>query len=628
MAENNTNRTSLNPQLRLIRFIWDKRDSLEVLDFAPGFNLISDYSQTERTIILRLIRYAMGGSHNRIGDEIRQETKEVKLQFLAKGKLITTTRGFQHPDGKFSVVEDDSQKSLSPKEMGEFLLDLLDIPKVYYQRGQSKVLLSFNDLARSFVVDRDFSYTEMLSQVYPEQKKEVVKLMLGLTTQEIADLQEKIRGVEIDMQRLDSEMQGIESMLSEFNVGTLTEIDERRASLQETLEQIQKEENDLRKAIRTAASQKSQGEEYESEEYQTLSREFVEKRERLRDIDGEIAVLAKQVEEKSNLKALLESEVRKLERHTTSHYVLSSFTFSRCPRCLSPIDTGMRERENEGKCMLCARDIRAETEFETPAWNKSLADAKKSVQESDQLLAYYSNRSKILELEGQEIRQRIEWIQAELIHQTAEYVSPLVEDMSLINERRTNVRSELSQLKQEEKQRRYVDRMRTQVLPKMRQERNRLQEKLEELQMIRGRHNQRQEAFLSHFDSFMRQTASPHYSRCSWDEDENDACLPKINGEEHIKALIGPDLAISVLAFHYALLATKIKPPRFDTAHPGLLIVDEPEQQKMETSQYRRIMQLLVALSSEYSEEVQIIVAATDSEGFEDYLQPIIITKK
>jgi hypothetical protein len=64
----------------------------------------------------------MGGSHNRIDDEIMKITKEVRLEFQANDKLTSTRRGFEHPSGKFQIVQEGRQEfNLSPNEMGEFL---------------------------------------------------------------------------------------------------------------------------------------------------------------------------------------------------------------------------------------------------------------------------------------------------------------------------------------------------------------------------------------------------------------------------------------------------------------------------------------------------------------------------
>lgn len=619
MLPETSSTTQLHPRLRLIKFTWNKEQQTDTIEFVPGLNLFSGRDQNERTIILRLIRYAMGGSHSRIDEEIMKITKDVRLEFVANGKLITTRRTFEHPTGKFPLQEEGRpERSLNHNEMGEYLLEILEIPRVRYQTGDRRALLSFNELARAFVVDRDFSYTEIMAKVYPEPRKETIKLMLGLMTQEIADAEEELRAADLKVQRLNEEIRGIERLLTDFKVGTLLDIQERRNNLLKVLEVTQAEEDTLREEIQKAASEglSSKG----KEEYQDLHAELLSQRSRLSDIDSELAVLNKQTEEKTDLKSLLESEAQKIERHASSHYVLSTYTFSRCPRCLREISTEMRDREHEGECMLCSRPFQSEQESDTEAWNKSTADARKAVQEADQLLGYYASRSKALKQERIVTEERVIWLQDQLTRQTVRYVSPLVENLSLINERRAQLLKAIAGIELEDKQRRYADEMRDEVLPKLKRTRDEWREKMEELQIKRGKRRERIEAVLEHFTYFMRKTASAQFKSASWGETE---FLPQVNNQEYTKALSGFDLAISVLAFHYALLALKVKPPAFDTAHPGLLIVDEPQQQMMGSHQYRSIMKLLSELADTYQDEVQIVVASTDATGFEDYLQSI-----
>lgn len=625
MLSEQSDTTQLNPKLRLTKFTWIKERQTDTIEFVPGLNLLSQGDQTERTIILRLIRYAMGGSSSRIDDEIMKITKEVRLEFLANGKLMTTRRGFEHPTGKFPLIQEGHQEiHISPYEMGEFLLEALEIPRVRYQAGdrERRTLLSFNNLARAFVVDRDFSYTEIMAKEYPEPRKETVKLMLGLMTQEIADAEEEVRTADLKVQRLNEEIRGIERLLSDFSVGTLLDIQQRRNNLLKLLERTQAEEDALRERIQIAASQGpilSQG----KEEYQAMHNELLTQRSKLSDIDSELSVLNRQTEEKTDLKSLLEGEAQKIERHASSHYVLSTFTFSKCPRCLQEISTEMREREHEQECMLCGRSLQPGSEADTEAWNKALADAHKAVQEADQLLGYYFSRVQSLIQERGMIQERTDWLQTELTRQTVRYVSPLVEDLSLINERRAQFLKAMAAVDLEEKQRRYADEMRDKTLPELKRTRDEWRNKMEELQIRRGKRRERIEAFLEHFTYFMRKTASNQFKSASWNQTE---LLPQVNNQEYTKALSGFDLAISVLAFHYALLALKVKPPAFDTAHPGLLMVDEPQQQMMEPHQYRSIMQLLTELADAYRDDIQIIVASTDSSGFQNYSQLIHTT--
>lgn len=504
-------------QLRLLRFVWDRESQRDIVEFLPGFNLLGDRTQVERTIILRLIRYAMGGSHSRIDDSVMQATKEVSLEFLAEGQTISTSRGFEHPSGKFSVtVNGEPTRPMEPGEMSEFLLDLLGIPKVHYQRGQAKSSLSFNDLARTFVVDRDFSYSEMLAKMYPEPRKEAVKVMIGLTTQEIADAEEKIKETERKIDQLTKEIQGIERLLTDFEVGSLVEIEEKRNNLKQVLAAAQADEDALRQQIEHLATRSAGPPQYEAREYQTLREELIASREKVSRIESELAVLDRQIQEKSDLRTLLENEAHRLERHTASRFVLSTFTFSRCPRCLQSIDSTMRAQEEENKCMLCGRSFQPDSEYSEGAWNKALADARKAVQEADQLLFHYSSRKKALAAERSQLEQRVAWLQDELMRQTAVYVSPLVEELSLINERRTLALKALSELDLEERQRRYVIQMHDEVLPELERGRDKLEGRLRELETKRGRSIKRIQAFLEQFRAFMRQTASNQYRSASW----------------------------------------------------------------------------------------------------------------
>ncbi|MDD5368957.1 MAG: hypothetical protein PHQ40_07730 [Anaerolineaceae bacterium] len=351
--------SSLHPQIRLLSFRWDHEEKVEQIDFSPGFNIIGDRTQTERTVLLRLIRYAMGGSHSRIDNEIMNSTKRLQLELMANGQHIVMSRGFEHSSGTFPVlIEGQPERNLNPRDLGEFFLEILGLPKVYYDRNQSRTLLSFNDLARSFVIDRDFSYTDILAQMYPEPRKEVVKLMLGLTTQEIADIEEEIRTAENKIQRLTEEIRGIERLLSDFQIGSLIEIENRRTGLKSLPDKFLEQENGLRQTIEQAASQKTVVANYRGDEYQSLRNELIESRKRADVVENELAVLRKQSLEKSELKSLLEAEADRVERHTSSQSILSTFTFSRCPRCLQPITPVMRNQELDGDCMLCGRPLR------------------------------------------------------------------------------------------------------------------------------------------------------------------------------------------------------------------------------------------------------------------------------
>ena len=613
------------PHVRLVSFTWNREGRADEIEFTPGFNLIAGESQAERTTILRLIRYAMGGSHDRINTEIMQETKSVALEFLANGKRITTTRDFRHAEGRFAVsIEDEDTTAVNPREMAEFMLERLGIPKVHWESGERVALVSFNEIARAFVVDRDFSYGEILAKVPPGCRREIVKLMLGLTTQEIADVSEEIRQTQSRLQQLSHEIQGVERLLLDFNVRSLPEIEDARGDLLTQLHDVETRELDLRKKMQPTAMPETPEGPGVPGEYQSLSTELAVSRERLSETEADLAALARQIEDKADLKALLESEVRQLERRAASQHVLSTFTFSCCPRCLQPIEEGMRQREGAQLCMLCGRQLLPSEQFDADDWAKALQDARKVVQETEQLLCHYRDRRTASEGERQLIRERVAYIEAQLDRQMVAYVSPLVEDLSLVNEKRTQFVTALSALDLEEKQRRYTQRMQDEVLPELKTREGDLRYHLADLQQKLAQPHERISLFLDHLRGFMRAADSRGFRSAGWDD---DGFLPSINEQPHTKALSGPDLIICVLAFHYSLLAMKVTPPGACTCHPGLLVVDEPEQQLIADYQHRSIMRLFERLGEDYPLDAQIVVAATDTAGFESYTRPITATR-
>ena len=605
--------------LRLIDFTWQRDDGTEVVEFVPGFNLLSEKTQIDRTLILRLIRYAMGGSHSRIDKGIADVTKLVTVRLTANQKIVTTSRGFKHPDGQLRVQIDGEMRSLYPREVNALLVELLEIPQVRYQRGDVKTTLSFNDIARTFVIDRDFSYTQILAGMFPEERRLAVQVIMGLTTQEIADIEEKIADTSSEASKLIEQIKGIERLLNEFQIGSIEQLEQNSRTLKLQVNEFQEKEDSIRRIIReTAIGVERQ--DYSPSEYSGMREDFIKKRNQFAEIEKELSTLESEISVKEDLKELLAGELNKLERHATSQYVLSSFTFSKCPRCLRPLTVEMRERERKGDCMLCDRHLET-SDVTDEAWSKAVNETKTAVREAETLLELYRTRIEMLSLQRHEIGAEIDRLQKTMAEETTKYVSPLIEDLSILGHRRANLLSQLSEIKHQIRQRQYVDSMEQIELPRLREQLEELQLRLHELHVERNRRGSGVEAFLMHFRSFMRTTASDHFKTVAWDHSE---FLPLINDQDHTKTLTAYDLVICVLAFHYSLLAMKVMPPTVDTPHPALLIIDEPEQQKMRSEQFQSVMDHLVRLADDYEERVQIIVAATNKAGFENYIRPIV----
>jgi len=597
------------PQLRLLEFRWDHGQQL-VIPFSPGLMILHGTTQTERTIVLRLIRYAMGGSAGRIDEKVMRASEEVQLRFMANDELIRVVRSCQRPTGKFEVFDSQQRHEFTPTEMSAYLIDKLGLPKVYMPRSKRdgttyEVPLSFNDLARAMVVDRDISYASILSEVMPQPCKEVVKVIMGLTTREIAETENRLRVLETKRSQLKQEIVAIRSFLGSLDVPTLLEIEERRQNLLSLLAKMDAQEDVIREQVRTHMV--VSGPEAERRNmYETLRNELISKRRELEAYRREILNLTHQQQEKTDLRSVLEAEALRVSRHLSSQHIVSTYTFSQCPRCLQLIDQKMYDREVEGLCMLCGRSLDTHRQDIKP-WEKALREVTQTINEVNQLLDYYQQRKGELQKITPDLEDRVQWLEQELSRETDRYVAPIIEEMRLKTAERTAIERALSQLEYQERQRRYAIRLEDEVLPQAERELEEISARLERLQQERGSASDRYNAFLVHFRHFMRNVDLVHrFENASWNEKEQ---LPLINDQPYKKAVTGPDLAITVLAFHYALLAMSVAEPEVRTNHPKLLIVDEPEQQKMGKERYQQVMKLFGELALKYEEQIQVVIA-------------------
>jgi ABC-type molybdenum transport system ATPase subunit/photorepair protein PhrA len=63
-----------------------------------------------------------------------------------------------------------------------------------------------------------------------------------------------------------------------------------------------------------------------------------------------------------------------------------------------------------------------------------------------------------------------------------------------------------------------------------------------------------------------------------------------------------------------------IKEPKVKTGHPKLLIIDEPQQQKMGRERYLQVLNLFGKLAIENKEDIQILIA-TDTKDIPSNLK-------
>ena len=355
-----------------------------------------------------------------------------------------------------------------------------------------------------------------------------MKILTGATTPEIAEAENRLRELENKKGHLEQTIKGIRTFLASLEVPTLEEIIKLWREKETRLEELQAEEDELRQEVRSASSGRfpTDGESM----YEKLRTELISNRGEVRNLESERLDLIHQHQQKLDLKDEVEEEIRRIERHLSSKHVISTYTFSQCPRCLQEITNDMRAQEEEDLCMLCGRSF-STTENDTKAWEKTIRDAKQTIEEIGQLVDLYENRKSEISRELSALQQRIDHIEGQLSDETRRYVAPLVEQLKLASAERTQLERDLSRLEYQGKQRRYAIKLEEEALPQAEKDLEKVTLKLVELKKRIISPIDRSNAYMTHFRHFLRNvTLDLTLDSARWHEDEQ---VPYINGQHH-----------------------------------------------------------------------------------------------
>lgn len=601
----------LYPKLHLREFRWlDTENEKFTIPFSSGLTILHGQTQAYRTTILRLIRYAIGDDAKGIDKDFMDSLQTVELDFYANGEPIKVVRDCQHPAGMFDVYDSEHGQQFLKRNMSQYLLEKLDLPKIFLKNRteEGEVQnnpLSFYDIAKAMLIDRDISYAGILNEVYDTKRKETIRVMMGLTTPTIAEIENRERDLRADRLKLIQEISAIRTFLDEIDIPSLEDIDKNRQKLLTELAKLRVEEEQIRKQVKSVKSKDVQT------PYEALRTELVEKRRQYESAEQEVLNLQNQKQRMTELRDVLDAESRRINRHFVSKHVVSTYTFTHCPRCLQEITADMKKREAENNCMVCGRPIIIQ-EYDDAVWQKARRDSVQATKETIELLGNFDERVKNLNNQRNDLKKRIEWIHKQLTLEESNYVSPLVENITLNIAQITSIEKELSQLDYQKRQREYAIFLEEEKLPEVKLSLEKVTMELEAARRALGTTTERQNSFLTHFRKFMRKVKlEKSFESAEWDDKEQ---LPRINGQAYKSVMSGPDLAIAVLGFYYSLIAMPVANPRVFTNHPKLLIIDEPEQQKMGKERYHQVLQMLGQLALEYREDIQIVIATASED--------------
>lgn len=605
----NLDNYSYSNRLEIERFSWEYKNRTISLSFQSGFNILGESDPTMRTTVFRLIHYAMGGNIKWVKQEIRENSNNVVLEILTGDDEIILTRKCRNPKAEITIIDNRGLNRLDYVELSaEYLMQKLNLPKLIKKSKSRETRLSFNDLFRSFMVDRDISYSGILPGVPDKDRIQIMEIMLGFIDKETQKIQNERELKKKEIEQLEREIQSLKEFLGKIKVHPMKILEEREQKYKLKKEQLMKQEVELKRQIEQNTKNNI------GFIYDELRENLLEKKKILENVEKEKNIIKYQRKTKLDLKKRLQAELDKTRRHFSSESILSVFTFSICPRCLQEINGEMRERENQDMCMLCGRRFE-KRDFDMDSWKRALIDINQNLREIDELIDFYNQNEERLSSRIEPLKEEIRRIESEIEKEARGYVSASIEELGLLSSERVEIEKRLREIEIRKGEQKFVEKLEKKDVPNRGKE---LDDLRKEIEAIMEQRQPKTKSFISHFSEFMEKVVPDSFKFAEWDERD---FLPLVNGHYYKSEVSNYVLVSTILAFHYALLAMRFKKPRVDANHPGLLLIDEPKQQLIPKETYSEIMTLLRELAESHKDSIQIIIAATDIPlGMEKYV--------
>ncbi len=227
--------------------------------FQPGLNIIYGDSDTGKSSVLNLVNYCLGANKLELYSEIEIAGNVALLEIELRGKVYTIRRDIFDAKAEIEVfrsafenIEEVFPQYYSPNYsnegydgyFSEFLLKNMNIPITKVKQAPSKedskmITLSFRDIFKYLYLDQDQVgnkriFGDNFSRIV--KLRETFKLMNNVLDSNITELQQAISEKSSTRKEFNKKNLSITSFLRETKIGSLKELDERRRSIQESLE--------------------------------------------------------------------------------------------------------------------------------------------------------------------------------------------------------------------------------------------------------------------------------------------------------------------------------------------------------------------------------------------------------
>jgi hypothetical protein len=346
-------REALRTRIQRISLIGTERS----FQFEPGLNIVTGPITSGKTSLLRLCRGLFGGGLEDLPPEVRQHVNAIGGEIVIGETRYSVVRpNVTTSSAKVEVAGDGEAHRLPASQLDEtsaltynqWLLGKLGLPRLEVPSAPTRVEsvptpVSINDyflycdLTQDEIDNSVFGHRNQFKNI---KRKYVFEILYGLYSAKIANLQEELREVYIEIRQLQSQSKAFERFLTDTPWENRAALEESLANARDGLRELEVE---MTKAAQSAFELESSG-------VQVLRRQ-------LQAIEATLAELSRTRDhESSNLQQLrrlatqLETQSERLTRSIVADVYLTDFDFVVCPRCGASLDS---DRANPGKCYVC-----------------------------------------------------------------------------------------------------------------------------------------------------------------------------------------------------------------------------------------------------------------------------------
>lgn len=577
--------------------------------FREGINVVHGETGSGKTSLLELVKYVLGGNAS-LSQAVQEGVKSASVTVRLGESAYVFRRGVgetvlraEELDG--TVLEELAvNKRKHMRRASEFLLDATQLPRIKLssQRSGRHDPVSFWDYypyiyLRQAEIDR--SVVNHLDTWKDRKRKAVFELLLGLSSVEVAELR-NARDAAMDEHRTaQRELASIERFLDGLDLPSGEQLEQALTDIGESLDSAHEEMQELRKAGRIHT--------------QDLDARQSALREALQDLNslGKRTVeLEARLEARVASRFELESERERTTRGGTATDLLGTLEFHQCPRCLQSVEA---YRYGEDQCYLCGQeepqpDVEDDSddgvEDEIERIDQLLAEVDQLIEEDraelDRLLA----RKRGIQLMTRDLSRELDEV-------SAEYVSPLFEQIAAIGERIGRLRQSQEALTVQNE----LWRRQELVQERMEGLESEISDYDRELRSAEGQVEasaERLRELSGVFDDIVRTLDMPWYSEPA--RIDPDSYLPIVNGVTFEELSSGGMKMMTNVAYHLALLTHGLA--QRDTRIPTLLIIDSPRKNLGATPEdlehSRRFYRWIEGLVTAYTQDFQLIIADND----------------